>query len=438
MRKNAIQCKLGVFLNYHATVIENDAPYVERVLNQAISTDEYLALREDVRLLGVSERFRDVVDTFGPGRDETPAGFRVEYSLEREGVLRADLVRDIGCGKNGVPRPTRVLYSADCANPYEIQAIQPLIANVTTNPVIIYDRFLTNPEANVGGRFKTRSEVIREIARTVGSSADISVELNNPLATDGEILEEVRLFEELIPKHCLVIKVPHLGPLTGENIGGLVDGGFERRYNEVTVNGAFRCHEVALMLHEHGYRVNFTLMFEAHQISLALQARPSFINCFVRNRYWANEVFDQNLKCYESTGQESFLEKLRDYMLQNNYLSSGDAALSLFEVRRRAQWLLHYREWDSKGYNDGLDEARAALRQLRASNLPETRLIICSLAGDQMYALMDRMLMDEEFADMADRVVISVAPDYLAAFTSAPDVLTYNRGFALAARKDVH
>ncbi len=51
-----------------------------------------------------------------------------------------------------------------------------------------------------------------------------------------------------------------------------------------------RGHELALRLHDHGYRVNFTLMFEAYQTPLALQARPYFINAFIRHRHKATRI----------------------------------------------------------------------------------------------------------------------------------------------------
>jgi len=431
-----IKCKISTLFNDGAVPRDSDKGYVDRVFDKSISFAEYLNLRGKVKYLGVSGRFRDVLDTFKTPEKKTPAGFRIEYTLLEDGLLEADLVRDIAYGENGEPRPTKLLFSADCANPYEIETVKDLIANITTNPVIIYDRFLSNPAENVGNKFKTRAEVISEIVRIMGSSADISIELNNPFASDEEILKEVETFESLIPKYCLVVKVPHLGPLTVDNIGSLVAGELENRYDEVTVNSAFRSHQIALMLHRHGYRVNFTLMFESYQVPLALQARPSYINCFVRNRYWANEVFDNKLKCYEATGDERYLAEIRDYMLKNYYLSPKDADLSLFEIKKRAKWILQYREWNSDGINDGLDEAREALRHLKAANLPDTRLIICSLAGEDMYALTSRMLSSDEFRDMAGRVVLSVAPSYLAQFATAPDVLFYNKGFSLAAQKE--
>lgn len=430
-----IQVSLAGLLEYGVTAVDQDFPYLQRILTQEIPMDLALKLKGIVKYLGVSSYFRTIVDLFGAGNQDLPAGFRLNYTIKKGGLLEADLIRDIGYEKNNRPKPTKVLFSADCCDPYEIASFKNLMSNITTNPVIIYDRFLTNPKANVGNLFKTREEVLRELHQIAGSGVDISVELNNPFASDEEILAEAESFTELIPKCCLVIKVPHFGPLTGENISELAKGQFPIRYNRGTTKSAFRCHDVALMLHEKGYRVNFTLMFESYQIALALQTKPYFINCFVRNRHGVCTAISSLIAYYEKTGERSYLQNLRDLLLQKDYLSSADADLPLEEVLKQAKWLLAYRKWTPDEYNDGLDEARDALRQLDRSNLPESKLIVCSMGGDLMYPQLDRMLLEEEFKDMGHRVVISAAPDYFAQFASAPDVLTYNRSFAKAAKK---
>jgi hypothetical protein len=111
--------------------------------------------------------------------------------------LLIDLIRDISYGENSIKRPTSVLFSADSANPYEIEPIKDLIANLTCNPGIIYDLFINNPKANIGNKFKTRDEVMIEIGRILGPGVDISVELNDPFrCTDEEILAEARTFRE--------------------------------------------------------------------------------------------------------------------------------------------------------------------------------------------------------------------------------------------------
>jgi len=111
---------------------------------------------------------------------ETPAGFKIQYLIEEDSVLRVDLVRDISYDKNCIKRPTKVLFSADSANPYEIEPVKNIIANLTCNPGIIYDLFINNPKANVGNKYKTRDEVMQEIGKILGPGCDISVELNNP------------------------------------------------------------------------------------------------------------------------------------------------------------------------------------------------------------------------------------------------------------------
>ena len=422
---------VGALMSAGVTMIPGHEPYFVRVKNCRLDVDDFLRLSQYVKALGVTDTFKQIIDYFKTPAGETPAGFRVEYKVAADGELLVDLKRDIGYGKNSVKRGTGVLYSADCASPYEIYDCRNVIANVTTNPAIIYNTFINNPKANVGGKFKTREEVMVEIANIVGPGVDISVELNNPFASEQEILEEAAQFKELLSPYRLVVKVPHLGPITQENLPALLGDGFPYRYNEATAASAFHSHNLALMLHEHGYRTNFTLMAEPHQTAIALQAKPSFINTFVRNRYHHNEQFEKLLKCFEATGDENFLIQLRAYMIQTYYLAGKDSNLNLFEVKRTAEWLLKYRRWEGKG-RDGLDQARHNLRVLRQSNLPETKLIICSMDGHQL-ASVEEMLMEEEFDGMSDRVVVTVSPDYLARFTSSPAVLQYNKSFITAA-----
>ena len=100
-----------------------------------------------------------------------------------------------------------------------------MLANLTCNPGIIYDLFLNNPKANVGGAFKTRDEVMQEIGRILGPGCDISVELNDPFnKSDAEILEEAAKFKEMLSEYRVVIKVPHTGPVNKENVKELLSG----------------------------------------------------------------------------------------------------------------------------------------------------------------------------------------------------------------------
>ena len=160
-----------------------------------------------------------------------------------------------------------------------------------------------------------------------------------------------------------------------------------------------------------------------------------FINCFMRNRYYHSVKMQELLKCYEATGNEQYLVELRTYLIKSYYLAEKDRDMSLFEVKRLAEWELTYRKWNTPEGSDGLDQARDCLRQLSVSNLPDTRLIICSMAGEKMYPYIDHMLLEPEFRELSEKVIISAAPDYLCQFTSSPAVLNYNASFAKAVEK---
>lgn len=76
---------------------------------------------------------------------------------------------------------------------------------------------------------------------------------------------------------------------------------------------------------------------------------------------------------------------------------------------------------------------RHNLRTLGQANLTGTRLIICSMEGPLNYPDIDRLLMEPEFEDMVDRVVVTAEPQYLARFTSTNQVVSYQRRFMAAA-----
>ena len=417
-------------------VISKDEDYVKRIENQEISLELYDSIRKRGMALGVTEHFKKVIGDFKVPEGETPAGFRIEYQLEKDGAVYADLVRDISYDKNGRKRPTKTLFSADSADPYEIDGIKNLIGNLTCNPAIIYNLFINNPKANVGGKFKNRDEVMREIGNTLGPGCDISVELNDPFsASESQILEEAQHFKEMLSEHRVVIKVPHTGPVNQENVGQLMTGDkrFGNRYNQGNTKDFYRGHNIALMLKEHGYRVNFTLMFEPYQTAMALQARPYFINSFIMFRHSQSLQMEGMMKAYEETGDVQFVEALRNYMLDNDYLSSSEAGKDLFGAYARAREILKYRGFTGEKISDGLDGIRHNLRVLRQANLPDTRLIICNMQGENYYPYIDRVLAEPEFSDMADRIVITASPDLLAQFTSNPLVLQFHRRFMNAA-----
>jgi hypothetical protein len=427
--------KLGLY-SFAAPAAKGDEDHVRRILDTEICRDCYLALRDAVRHIGVTDGFRDVLREFPTPEGGTPSGFRRDVRLESDGVLRVDLARDISRGRNGLPRPTKLLYSADTADPYEVEAISPFIANLTCNPGIIYDLFINNPKANVGNKFRTRDEVMAEIGRILDPGADISVELNNPFEKDfGKLLEEAEKFREMLGKYRVVIKVPHTGPVTAENVGQLLTGGkkLEKGYEEITTSGAMRGHTLALKLHEHGFRVNFTLMFEPFQTQLALQARPYFINTFVRHRLVQSMKIKELLDAYDATGNTANLEALRAYFVSSDYYPPSKAGTDLRDVLRFGRDIIKYRHFEDEQGSDGLDGMRHNLRALRNCNLPDTRLIVCSMEGPYNYPDIDKLLCEPEFIDMNDRVVITAPPEYLARFTSTNQVVSYQRRFMNAA-----
>jgi len=411
--------------------------FVRRALGTPVDPVVHEFLARHATGIDVSDEFVRVVTHFATPEGHTPAGFRRELGLQH-GTVVVDLQRDIGCGEDGRDRPTKVLYSADSANPYEIEPIAPFVANLTCNPGIIYDLFLHNPEANVGGAFTNRDEVLAEIGRILGPGCDISVELNNPFEPDfSRIVEEAARFRELLSPYRVVIKVPHTGPVNMSNVDQLFDGDkrLDVRYSSGTTEDRLRGHNLALKLGDEGFRVNFTLMFEPHQSALALQVRPAYINAFIRHRKRQTERIAGLLTSHEVTDDPAFLTELRSYMVSTDYLSSRETDLDLASVESLARDVLHIRGVENlDAVGDGLDSGRHALRVLRASNLPDTRLILCSMEGGLNYPDVDRMLMEPEFEDMIDRVVVTAEPQYLARFTSTNQVVSYQRRFMTAAR----
>jgi len=185
-----------------AGAAKGEEAYIERVKDLCLEPQLFSLLEGKVKYLAATPRFKDVIQTFAVPAGETPAGFRIESTLQEDGLLLIDLVRDISYDKNGVKRPTGILYSADSANPYEVAPIAPLLANLTCNPGIVYDLFINNPKANVGNAFHTRDEVMTELGRILGPGCDISVELNNPFEEDfDKILEECETFKSILSEY---------------------------------------------------------------------------------------------------------------------------------------------------------------------------------------------------------------------------------------------
>jgi len=418
-----------------AKMVSGEEALVNRVIDMPISMEDYHNLR-GIRYIGVTEQFKDVIKTFSTPQGETPAGFRRELVVDSDEVLRVDLIRDISYDKNGELRPTNVLFSADSANPYEVAPISPLLANLTCNPGIVYDLFINNPKANVGGLYTNRDEVMTELAKILGPGCDVSVELNNPFESDYEkILEEADKFRKIFSKYRIVIKVPHCGAVSPENVNQLLTGSkkLDRRYDEITTEDALRGHNLALKLHEEGYRVNFTLMFEPYQTQMALQARPYFINTFLRHRLVQSMNIKKFIDTYNSTKDDAQLVALRDYFIANDYYKPDDANTDLKEVYHSGTEIIKYRHFEDREGSDGLDGMRHNLRVLKNCNMPDTRLIVCSMEGPNNYPDIDKLLMEPEFMDMNKKVVITAPPDYLARFTSTNQVTSYQRRFMNAA-----
>ncbi|GHU04116.1 hypothetical protein FACS1894158_03800 [Betaproteobacteria bacterium] len=418
------------------SIADGDEKYLKHVLATPITVDAFWEISSIARYIGVTKNFREVIDCFKVPANETPAGFRLEFVIAKDGLVQVDLVRDISYDRNGQKRPTSFLFSADSANPYEVAPIKDLLANLTCNPGIIYDLFINNPKANVGNRFKTRDEVMIELGNVLGPGCDISVELNNPFESDiGKILEEAARFKEMLSPYRVVIKVPHTGSVNAGNVGELLTGDkkFARRYDQGSTADLLRGHQLALLLREHGYRVNFTLMFEPYQTAMALQAKPYFINSFIRHRESQTALIKRYLAQYGVTDDPAFLKDLRTLLIDKDYLSSTEVDFDLFAVKKIAERIVEYRQADGDDRCDGLDGVRHNLRLLKSTNLPDTRLIICSMEGDYNYPDIDKLLTEAEFADVLDRLVITAQPDYLAKFTSCNQVVSYQRRFMNAA-----
>ncbi|MEZ7898374.1 MAG: transaldolase family protein [Flaviflexus sp.] len=409
---------------------------VERITRTPIDPDTFALLSGRVKNIEVGPELQKVVTYFKTPKKETPSGFKRVLSLKRD-TLVVDLRRDISYDKNGELKPTKVIYSADSANPYEIEPIAPFLGNLTCNPGIIYDLFLNNPEANVGNKFKDRDEVVTALGDVLGPGCDMSIELNNPFEPDfAKILDEAERFREILSPWRVVIKVPHTGPVNHENYRQLLtgDGHLDTAFDKGATADMLRGHNLALKLYEHGFKVNFTLMFEPHQAQMALQARPAFINAFIRHRRMQASRIVGLLKAYELSGDTYFVGDLRKYLIACDFLPAGSDGVTDDAVLTRAREALANRAvTTSDNSSDGLDTVRHNLRALRQSNLPDTRLIICSMEGPLNYPDIDRLLMEPEFEDMVDRVVVTAEPQYLARFTSTNQVVSYQRRFMAAA-----
>ncbi|MDR3070050.1 MAG: transaldolase, partial [Propionibacteriaceae bacterium] len=164
-----------------------------------------------------------------------------------------------------------------------------------------------------------------------------------------------------------------------------------------------------------------------------LQAKPAFINCFIRHRAKQSGTVKRLVDFYNATGDPAYLVELRTFLLASDYLAAGETGRNLLDVLKIAKDLLEYRHFEDDFGSDGLDGVRKSLRWLRQSNLPDTRLILCSMEGEYNYPDIDNLLGDPQYADVIDRIVLTAEPSYLARYTSANQVVSYQRRFMNAA-----
>jgi len=140
------------------------------------------------------------------------------------------------------------------------------------------------------------------------------------------------------------------------------------------------------------------------------------------------------LDLFSVTDDTRYLEELRTMLIDKDYLSPAESTLDLFKVKHTAEHILRYRQFDSPEGADGLDAVRHNLRLLRNVNLPDTRLILCSMEGENNFPDIDNLLADSRYEDVMHRVVVTAEPNYLAQFTTANQVISYQRRFLNAAQ----
>ncbi len=428
MNIRSMKCTIGTLVRSGKLNVASDTDQnmLNRIENIDFSFDDLLLMSDYVNLIGVTEEFKKVINLFKVPAGIIPAGFRPELVYDSDDCMRVDLKRDITYLENGQRRPSNILFSANTANPYDVKTMKSLLASLTTNPQLIYQRFINDPKANIGNEFKDRYEVLQELCNIVGTGVDISIEVNNPFAEKSIIMEEIARFEEILTPYRLVVKVPHTGPLNADNYKDFLAGNLNVAYDNGKAKDYFMGHNMAYSLAEKGYRVNFTLMFDPHQTALALLAKPYFINAFIERRYLQSIEMERLLDNLDNTNEESYREQLCNYMIHNDIIQGGSIGK---DAEKKARELVAYRELDNSEGCDGLDSVRHCLRLLRQSDLPESKLIICNMSIAKIYKDIDKLLVQKEFEDMKKRVIITCEPDYFGQFTSAPGIYNYQRAF---------
>jgi len=134
-----------------ATIINSDKEYVDRVLNAPLSRDQFIFLKTSIKFVGVTRNFPEIIDYFRVPASETPAGFKIEYLINENNVLRIDLVRDISRDN------TRLIICS-----MEGEDLYPAIDKLLTEPEFtdLTDRIIITAEPGYLAKFTTTPRVI--------------------------------------------------------------------------------------------------------------------------------------------------------------------------------------------------------------------------------------------------------------------------------------
>ena len=65
-----------------ANIIDSEKDYVSRVLNTQLNLKQYKFLKSNIKYVGVTNNFREVIDYFKVPATETPAGFKTQFLLD--------------------------------------------------------------------------------------------------------------------------------------------------------------------------------------------------------------------------------------------------------------------------------------------------------------------------------------------------------------------
>ena len=88
---------------------------------------------------------------------------------------------------------------------------------------------------------------------------------------------------------------------------------------------------------------------------LAMQARPYFINTFLRHRLLQSQNIKKYVDMYEVSKDNKILETLKDYFISCDYYTEADRDMALADVLAFGKDLLKYRHFEDKQGQDGLD-----------------------------------------------------------------------------------